>query len=60
PIALTVVRLTDIRDTVLHAEGIDLVDGTPLLDIKPHYPKPEEYLGLSGGWIEDNLEQTSE
>jgi tRNA-Thr(GGU) m(6)t(6)A37 methyltransferase TsaA len=60
PIGLTVVRLIDITDAVLHVEGLDLVDGTPVLDLKPHYPKPDEYRGLRGGWIEDNLEQTSE
>jgi tRNA-Thr(GGU) m(6)t(6)A37 methyltransferase TsaA len=60
PIGLTVVRLTDISDIVLHVEGLDLVDGTPVLDIKPHYPKPDEYQDLRGGWIEDNSEQTSE
>mgnify|MGYP000565405313 FL=1 len=42
PISLTVVRLIDIRDTVLHVEGLDLVNGTPVLDIKSHYPKPDE------------------
>jgi tRNA-Thr(GGU) m(6)t(6)A37 methyltransferase TsaA len=59
PIGLTVVRLTDITDAVLRVEGFNLVDGTPVLDVKPHYPKPDEYQGLRGGWIEDNLEQTS-
>jgi len=43
PISLTVVRLIDSRDTVLHVEGLDLVNGTPMLDIKSHYPKPDEY-----------------
>jgi tRNA-Thr(GGU) m(6)t(6)A37 methyltransferase TsaA len=38
PIAITVVRLAEITDAVLHVGGLDLVDGTPALDIKPHYP----------------------
>lgn len=60
PIGLTVVCLTGITGVVLHVEGIDLVDGTPVLDIKPHYPKPDEIHGLRGGWIEKQLERSGE
>lgn len=57
PIGLSVVQLTGITELVLNVEGIDLVDGTPVLDIKPHYPKPDEIHGLRGGWIENHLER---
>ena len=41
-------------------KGLDLVDGTPVLDIKPDVPKPNEYYGLRGGRIEDDLENAPE
>ncbi len=38
PIGMTVVRLDRIDGNVVHFSGADMVDGTPLLDIKPHTP----------------------
>lgn len=34
-LGLSLVRITDIRDNVVHFRGVDLVSGTPVLDIKP-------------------------
>jgi tRNA-Thr(GGU) m(6)t(6)A37 methyltransferase TsaA len=39
PIGLTVVKLERVEDTRLHVLGVDMVDGTPLLDIKPSNPE---------------------
>jgi len=39
PIGLSVVRLTRIEEGLLHIENIDVIDGTPLLDIKPYCPE---------------------
>jgi tRNA (Thr-GGU) A37 N-methylase len=36
PIGLSVLRVTDIRENVLEVENIDMLDQTPILDIKPH------------------------
>lgn len=36
PIGLSVVKLVKVAGNILHIEGIDMVDGTPLLDIKPY------------------------
>ena len=38
PIALSVVRLIALEATVLRVVGLDCIDGTPLLDIKPYLP----------------------
>lgn len=38
PIGLSVVRLLAIEDRTLRVSGIDLLDGTPVLDIKPYLP----------------------
>ena len=43
PLSVTVCRLLGVEDDVLRVEGLDLVDGTPVLDIKPyvaHYDAP--------------------
>lgn len=50
PIALTVVELLRRDGARLHARGVDMVDGTPILDIKPYLSNiPEEK--LRRGWL---------
>ncbi len=38
PIGISVVRLVKIEETLLQIQDVDIVDGTPLLDIKPYVP----------------------
>ncbi|CAN8005097.1 unnamed protein product, partial [Ixodes hexagonus] len=39
PIGLSLVQLDAVKDGTLHISGVDLVDGTPILDIKPYIPE---------------------
>jgi tRNA-Thr(GGU) m(6)t(6)A37 methyltransferase TsaA len=39
PIGMTVAKLEDVVDNTIYLSGIDLIDGTPVLDIKPYIPK---------------------
>jgi tRNA-Thr(GGU) m(6)t(6)A37 methyltransferase TsaA len=51
PIALTVVELLRRDGTSLHVRGVDMLDGTPILDIKPYLSSvPAER--LRRGWLE--------
>ena len=52
PIGLSVVRLIAIRSSNLQIEDIDVVDGTPLLDIKPYIPKFDVHQVDRVGWLE--------
>jgi len=36
PIGLSIVELLGIEDNILHFDGADIIDGTPLIDIKPY------------------------
>ncbi|QGR19809.1 tRNA (N6-threonylcarbamoyladenosine(37)-N6)-methyltransferase TrmO [Stygiolobus azoricus] len=38
PIGITIVKLIERKDNLLYVEGLDLYDGTPILDIKGYYP----------------------
>ncbi len=52
PIALTVVELLRRDGRVLHVRGVDMLDGTPILDIKPYLSSvPEDR--LRRGWLVD-------
>lgn len=57
PIGLSVVRLDRIEDGVLHIRGIDMLDGTPLLDIKPYVPAFEAEDPVRTGWLENAAER---
>ena len=52
PIGLSVVRLLARRSHVLEIEGVDVLDGTPLLDIKPYVPDFDIRTGVRTGWYE--------
>lgn len=50
PIGLSLVRLVQVEGTVLHLSDVDILDGTPLLDIKPYIPRFERAENATGGW----------
>ena len=52
PIGLSVVQLERIEGRILHVEGIDVLDGTPLLDIKPYVPEFDAQVDIRTGWLE--------
>jgi len=47
-----VVRLVRREGHVLHVDGIDVLDGTPLLDIKPYVPPFDAFPEATLGWLE--------
>ena len=51
PIGLSVVRLISITNGSLQIQNVDVVDGTPLLDIKPYVPGFDVYQVDQFGWI---------
>jgi len=51
PIGISAVKLTNIVDNVLHVENIDILDGTPLLDIKPYVPEFDSPEYIKIGWL---------
>ena len=52
PIAMTVVRLTGVEGNVLRVVGLDLIDGTPVLDIKPYFPAIRDAEEIRTGWTQ--------
>ncbi|WP_256288257.1 tRNA (N6-threonylcarbamoyladenosine(37)-N6)-methyltransferase TrmO [Halobellus inordinatus] len=53
PIAQTVVELLERDGNRLHVRGLDLADGTPVLDIKPYVPTVSEDEDLALGWLDE-------
>jgi tRNA-Thr(GGU) m(6)t(6)A37 methyltransferase TsaA len=56
PIGLSVVKLDKVEDNIIYIENVDILDGTPLLDIKPYIPQIERKLEdeVCIGWFEEN------
>jgi len=52
PIGLSVVRLTARKGNTLEVEGVDMLDGTPLLDIKPYVTDFDLRTDTRSGWYE--------
>jgi len=55
PLGLSVVRLVARKENILEVKGLDAIDGTPLLDIKPYVPSIDEKANVKIGWLEGKL-----
>ena len=52
PLGMSVVKLLSRKENFLTVEGIDTLDGTPLLDIKPYIPDFDLRTDVRTGWYE--------
>jgi tRNA-Thr(GGU) m(6)t(6)A37 methyltransferase TsaA len=53
PIGLSVVRLLEVVGDRIEVENVDLIDGTPVLDIKPYVPEFDSPVEVRLGWLEE-------
>jgi tRNA-Thr(GGU) m(6)t(6)A37 methyltransferase TsaA len=58
PIGLSVVELLGIDGNTLSIRGLDILDGTPVLDIKPYVGEFDDRAGTRKGWLESVERQT--
>ncbi len=58
PIGLSVLALRGIEGSTLLVEGVDMLDGTPLLDIKPYVPEFDRPTEIRTGWLEEAAGQS--
>jgi tRNA-Thr(GGU) m(6)t(6)A37 methyltransferase TsaA len=54
-IGLTVVRLLKRKGNILRVKNIDVIDGTPLLDIKPYVPEFGPRQNVKIGWLRGKI-----
>ncbi len=52
PIGISVVKLVKVVGNILQVENLDILDGTPLLDIKPYVPEFDSPTEINLGWLE--------
>ena len=59
PIGLSVVKLIGIEENTLAIQGVDLLEGTPVLDIKPYVVEFDDRGQIREGWLEHARRQTN-
>ena len=58
PIGLSLARIVAVRDTAVVVDGLDLLDGTPVLDLKPYVPLFDTPSSdVRAGWFEGRAER---
>ncbi|RLE58232.1 MAG: tRNA (N6-threonylcarbamoyladenosine(37)-N6)-methyltransferase TrmO [Thermoprotei archaeon] len=57
PIGISIVKLVKIEGNKLYIEDVDIVDGTPLLDIKPYVPEFDYRPNARIGWLEKRVKK---
>lgn len=60
PIGMSIVRLVRREGNVLHLDGLDILDGTPLLDIKPYVGRFDRIETRRNGWQDSVDEETAQ
>lgn len=57
PIGISVVRLIGVEGNVLNVAQVDMLDGTPLLDIKPYVPRFDHRENVRIGWLDGKMDK---
>ncbi len=60
PIGLSVVRLIKKEINILYIQDVDILDGTPVLDIKPYIPEFDDRTVKKYGWVENKVHKMRE
>jgi len=56
PVGISVVRLIRVKENTLEIENVDMLDGTPLIDIKPYIPDFDIQKVDKVGWINNKID----
>lgn len=60
PIALSVVKLKAVQGNTLEIENVDIINGTPLLDIKPYVPEFDQNQVERIGWLGEKVQKLTD
>ena len=51
-IGMSIVRVERVEENIVHFKGVDMLNGSPLLDIKPYYSYFDQQTQVRNGWLE--------
>jgi tRNA (adenine37-N6)-methyltransferase len=52
PLGISAVKIEWVEGLVVHVSNLDILDGTPVLDVKPYVPYADAYPEARSGWLE--------
>ncbi len=55
PIGISIVKLLNMNKNIIEVENLDILNGTPLLDIKPYIPQFDLFQTDKNGWTDNKL-----
>ena len=55
PIGISTVKIVQIKGNIVRFKGVDILNDTPLIDIKPFVPEFDNRLDATSGWLTDSL-----
>jgi tRNA (adenine37-N6)-methyltransferase len=58
PLGLSLCKLLSVKGRIVRIENPDMLDGTPVLDLKPYIPHAESHPDARGGWIQESHERS--
>lgn len=56
PLGLSCLRVTAVEGRAIHVLGLDILDGTPVLDVKPYVPYADAFPDARAGWLEGRVQ----
>ena len=60
PVGITAARLVEVRGRTITIAEHDLLDGTPVLDVKPYVPYCDAHPGARAGWVDGAAQEASD
>jgi len=60
PVGLSLVELISVNDNIIKIRGVDMLDGSPVIDIKPYVPDFEKSENVRKGWFEGKSHKAEE
>ena len=54
PIGMTILKIIERKNNILRVSGMDMIEGTPILDIKPYTPRDQKE-EIEIGWLTDKI-----
>ncbi|MBN2429407.1 MAG: tRNA (N6-threonylcarbamoyladenosine(37)-N6)-methyltransferase TrmO [Deltaproteobacteria bacterium] len=57
PLGLAVLKLEKIEGNILYVTGVDMLDGTAVIDIKPYCDRFDKVVNARGGWTQSCAEE---
>jgi tRNA (Thr-GGU) A37 N-methylase len=57
PIGISVLQILQIKENVIEVNNVDILDKTPILDLKPYVSKFDNRKTTKIGWLEDKIKK---